>query len=61
MTLDPSAGARALGGNVSGRNILAPGPRQSRSDRSLSMKMDPAAPDGLHRAGGPPGIEEGVQ
>jgi hypothetical protein len=45
MTLDPRAVARALGGSVSGRNVLAPGPGHSRGDRSLSIKMDPAAPD----------------
>jgi putative DNA primase/helicase len=40
--------AHALGGEVSGRDaILAPGPGHSRRDRSLSIKIDPAAPDGL--------------
>jgi putative DNA primase/helicase len=46
-TLDPRAVARALGGTVSGRNILAPGPGHSRADRSLSVRIDPAAPDGF--------------
>jgi Toprim domain len=39
--------ARALGGIVSGRNVLAPGPGHSRADRSLSIKIEPTAPDGL--------------
>jgi hypothetical protein len=47
MMLDPSAVARALGGSVSGRNVVAPGPGHSRADRSLSIKIDPAAPDGF--------------
>jgi hypothetical protein len=47
MTLDPRAVARALGGKVSGRNVVAPGPGHSRADRSLSIKIDPAAPDGF--------------
>lgn len=46
--LEARALARALGGEVSGRNhILAPGPGHSRSDRSLSVKVDPNAPDGF--------------
>ena len=45
MTLDPRAVARTLGGSVSGCNVLAPGPGHSRADRSLSIKIDPAAPD----------------
>ena len=47
MTLDPREVARGLGGNVSGRNVVAPGPGHSRTDRSLSIKIDPAAPDGF--------------
>jgi putative DNA primase/helicase len=47
MTLDPRAVARALGGNASGHNIVAPGPGHSRADRSLSIKIDPAAADGF--------------
>jgi putative DNA primase/helicase len=57
MTLDPRAVARALGGSVSGRNVVAPGPGHSRADRSLSIKIEPAAPDGfiVHSfAGDPP-------
>jgi hypothetical protein len=47
MMLDPRAVARALGGSISGRNVLAPGPGHSRADRSLSVKIDPAFPDGF--------------
>jgi putative DNA primase/helicase len=47
MRLDPRSVARALGGNVSGPNVVAPGPGHSRADRSLSIKIDPAAPDGF--------------
>jgi putative DNA primase/helicase len=47
MTLDPRAVARALGGGVSGRSVLVPGPGHSRADRSLSIKIDPAASDGF--------------
>lgn len=38
--------ATALGGNESGRNVVAPGPGHSRADRSLSIKLDPSFPDG---------------
>jgi hypothetical protein len=47
MMLDPLTVARALGGNVSGQNVQVPGPGHSRADRSLSIKIDPAAPDGF--------------
>jgi hypothetical protein len=39
--------ARALGGEVSGGEVLAPGPGHSRKDRSLAVKSAPAAPDGF--------------
>jgi putative DNA primase/helicase len=39
--------AHVLGGEVSGRQVLAPGPGHSRNDRSLSIKIDPRAPGGL--------------
>jgi len=55
--LDLSNIARALGGSVSGRNVVAPGPGHSRADRSLSVKLDPTAPDGFivqSFAGDPP-------
>src|SRR6478609_3068741 len=45
--LDPRSIARALGGEVSGQQILAPGPGHSPKDRSLSIKVDPTAPDGI--------------
>ena len=47
MTLNPRAMARALGGRVSGRNVVALGPGHSRADRSLSIKIEPTAPDGF--------------
>jgi hypothetical protein len=47
IALDPHAVARALGGNVSGCDVVAPGPGHSRADRSLSVKLDPSAPDGF--------------
>src|SRR6266487_2041044 len=45
--IDPRTIARALGGEISGRQILAPGPGHSRLDRSLSIRFDPAAPGGF--------------
>ena len=39
--------ARALGGEVRGGQVLAPGPGHSAKDRSLSVKLDPGAPDGF--------------
>jgi putative DNA primase/helicase len=39
--------ARALGGEISGRQVLAPGPGHSRLDRSLSIRFDPGAPGGF--------------
>ncbi|EIM26658.1 DUF7146 domain-containing protein [Microvirga lotononidis] len=46
--LDIRTLAKNLGGEVSGRDrILAPGPGHSRSDRSLSVKLDKGAPDGF--------------
>jgi RecA-family ATPase len=40
--------ANALGGEVSGGQVRAPGPgHKSPRDRSLSVKLDPGAPDGL--------------
>jgi hypothetical protein len=46
-SLDPRAVARALGGEVSGCNVRAPGPGHSARDRSLSIKIDPAASEGF--------------
>ena len=42
-----SAIARALGGEVHGRQVLAPGLGHSRRDRSLAIRLDPRAPGGL--------------
>jgi putative DNA primase/helicase len=40
--------ARALGGQVVGSNqVLAPGPFHSAQDRSLSVRLDPSAPNGF--------------
>ena len=39
--------AHALGGEVSGQQVLAPGPGHSRKDRSLSVRLSPDAPDGF--------------
>src|SRR5215207_8846528 len=39
--------ARALGGEVSGRQVLAPGPGHSPQDCSLSIRIDPSAPGGF--------------
>ncbi|WP_413989365.1 toprim domain-containing protein [Labrys okinawensis] len=46
--LSPLSIARALGGDAVGRNqILAPGPGHSARDRSLSIRINPGAPDGF--------------
>src|ERR1700757_3551050 len=47
MTADPQAIAGALGGEVSGGQVLAPGPGHSATDRSLSIKLDSATPEGF--------------
>jgi hypothetical protein len=39
--------ARALGGDVVGHQVLAPGPGHSARDRSLSIRPDPRAPGGF--------------
>lgn len=39
--------AAALGGDVVGRSILCPGPGHSPRDRSLSVRLEAAAPDGF--------------
>lgn len=39
--------AVALGGEVSGRQVLAPGPGHGPRDRSLSVHIAPDAPDGF--------------
>jgi hypothetical protein len=47
MPHDLKSLARALGGEVSGGQILCPGPNHSAKDRSLSVKLDPNASDGF--------------
>lgn len=47
MSYSPQQIAAVLGGEVSGREVLAPGPGHSPKDRSLSIKLDSAAPDGM--------------
>lgn len=39
--------AQALGGEISGRQVLAPGPGHTPRDRSLSVRLSPNAPDGF--------------
>jgi putative DNA primase/helicase len=39
--------ARALGGTVVGRQVLAPGPGHSPQDRSLSLWLDPTKSEGI--------------
>ena len=39
--------ARLLDGEVSGSQVLAPGPGHGRRDRSLSVRLSPTAPDGV--------------
>jgi Toprim domain-containing protein len=45
--LDLRTIARALGGEVSGRRVLAPGPQHSPKDRSLCVSLAPALPGGF--------------
>jgi Toprim domain len=45
--LDLRAIARALGGEVSGQRVLAPGPQHSPKDRSLCVSLTPALPGGF--------------
>src|SRR5215831_10175511 len=51
--------AHALGGDINNGQVLAPGPGHSAADRSLSVKIDPAAPDGfvVHSFAGDDAIE----
>jgi hypothetical protein len=39
--------ARALGGEVSGDEVMAPSPGHSAKDRGVSVKLDASAPDGF--------------
>jgi hypothetical protein len=45
--LDLARLAQALGGEVSNGQVLAPGPGHSPKDRSLSVKLEPDAPEGF--------------
>jgi putative DNA primase/helicase len=47
MICDLRSLARALSGEISGRQVLAPGPGHGRFDRSLSIRFDRAAPGGF--------------
>jgi putative DNA primase/helicase len=47
MTSGLRAAARRLGGEVSGRAILCPGPGHSAQDRSLSVWLGPSLPNGF--------------
>jgi hypothetical protein len=47
MTLDAQTIARVMGGEVNGASALVPGPGHSAKDRSLSVKPDPTASDGI--------------
>jgi putative DNA primase/helicase len=44
---DLRAIARALGGEIAGSQVLAPGPGHSGRDRSLSVRLSHTAPDGF--------------
>jgi hypothetical protein len=45
--IDLRAAARALGGDIVGRQILFAPPSHSRQDRSASLRFDPTAPGGF--------------
>lgn len=45
--MDLSTLARALGGEVAGRQVLAPGPSHGARDRSLAVRLAPDAPGGV--------------
>src|ERR1700751_5684115 len=47
MSFDLRSIARALGGEISGRQVLAPGPGHSPRDRSLAIYVSSDAPDGF--------------
>jgi putative DNA primase/helicase len=47
VILHPQEVARALGGTISGHDVIAAGPAHSRADRSLSVRIDPRAPEGF--------------
>lgn len=45
--MTPQSLARALGGDICGQDVLVPGPGHSQKDRSLSIRLDNAAPEGF--------------
>jgi hypothetical protein len=47
MTTQLRSWAAALGGEVSGRGVVCPGPGHSARDRSLSVTPSATAPDGF--------------
>jgi len=47
MTLDLKSVAHALGGEVRSGQVYAPGPGHSAADRSMSVKLSNATPDGF--------------
>jgi putative DNA primase/helicase len=47
MIADLRSLAQTLGGEVSGRQVLVPGPGHSQRDRSLSICIEPNAPNGF--------------
>ena len=47
MTLNLQSIAQALGGKISGREVLAPTPGHSKHDRGTAIRLAPGAPDGL--------------
>ena len=47
MHISPQQLASALGGEARGNKVTAPGPGHSADDRSLSILIDPSAPDGF--------------
>lgn len=47
VALDLHRLARDLGGEVTGGQVLAPGPNHGKADRSLAVRLDPAAPEGF--------------
>ena len=55
--------ARASGGEISGRQVKAPGPGHSPKDRSLSIKLDESTPDGflVHSFAGDPRCKDYVR
>jgi putative DNA primase/helicase len=57
--LDLRAIARALGGEVSGRRVVAPGPQHSPKDRSLCVSLAPGVPGSflVHSFAGDDAIE----